>query len=96
MTWNITVTDTMAESYLPATSATAGTAAEDAADRNQSKYQAMTHIHTFIPLAFETFGPINSKGTERNTFSCASLVQAKMRHQSWVKKSVSFEFNAYC
>ena len=62
MTWDVTVTDTLAESYLLATSSSAGGAAEGAANRKEMKYQSITDTHTFIPLAFETFGPINSKG----------------------------------
>ena len=62
MTWNVTVTDTLAESYLQATLSSGGGAAEGAASRKELKYQALTRTHTFIPLAFETFGLINSKG----------------------------------
>ena len=60
MTWDVTVTDTLAESYLQATLSSGGGAAEGAANRKELKYQALARIHTFIPLAFETFGPINS------------------------------------
>ena len=61
MTWDVTVTDTLAESYLASTSTVAGGAAEGAASRKM-KYQSLARTHTFIPLAFETLGPINSKG----------------------------------
>ena len=64
MTWDVTVTDTLAESYLLATSSTAGAAAEGAADRKELKYQSFAHTHTFIPMAVETLGPINSKGVD--------------------------------
>ena len=30
--------------------------------RKEMKYQSLARTHTFIPLAFETLGPINSKG----------------------------------
>jgi len=62
MTWDVTVTDTLAESYLASTSTVAGGAAEGAASRKEAKYQALASTHNFIPLAFETLGPINSKG----------------------------------
>ena len=62
MTWDVTVTDTMAESYLQATSASAGGTVEGAANRKELKYQSLACTHTFIPLTFEPFGPINSKG----------------------------------
>jgi len=61
MTWDVTVTDMLAESYLASTSTVAGGAAEGAASRKEAKYQALASMHTFIPLAFETLGPINSK-----------------------------------
>ena len=62
MTWDVTVTDTLAESYLLTTSSSAGSAAEGATSRKELKYQSLSNTHTFIPLAFETFGSIISKG----------------------------------
>ena len=62
MTWYVTVTDTLVESYLSTTSVNAGAAAEGAASRKESKYQALATSHSFIPLAFKTLGPINAKG----------------------------------
>ena len=59
--WDITITDTLATSYLSSTSVTAGSAAELAASRKEEKYVEMTTTHTFVPLAFETLGPICSK-----------------------------------
>lgn len=62
MTWDVTVADTLAESYLATTSTEAGAAAEGAASRKEAKYQAITGTYSFVPLAFETMGPINTKG----------------------------------
>ena len=64
MTWDATVTDTVAESYLAITATEAAAAAEAAAGRKEAKYAQIINSHIFIPLAFETFGPINSKGAE--------------------------------
>ena len=64
MTWDVSVTSTLTESYLLATSPTAGTAAEGAADQKELKYQSLAHTHTSSSMAFETFGPINSKGAD--------------------------------
>src|SRR6218665_3368576 len=63
-TWNVTVTDTLANSYLPRTSRTAGAAAEMAADRKEAKYtlHVRATVHHFVPLAFETMGPVCSAG----------------------------------
>jgi Reverse transcriptase (RNA-dependent DNA polymerase) len=62
MTWDATVTDTVAESYLSTTAVEAGAAAEAAAGRKEAKYAQIINTHIFVPLAFETLGPINSKG----------------------------------
>ena len=35
-----------------------------AASRKETKYAALDHSYTFIPLAFKTYGPINDKGTK--------------------------------
>ena len=63
MTWDATVTDTVAESYLTTTAVEAAAAAEAAAGRKEAKYAQIINSHIFIALAFETFGPINSNGT---------------------------------
>jgi len=60
--WDATVTDTSAASYLPDTSQAAGAAAEKAAARKHGKYSQLSAIHHFVPLAFETMGPINNEG----------------------------------
>src|SRR6218665_3389706 len=61
-TCNVTVTDTLANSYLPRTSRTAGAAAEMAADRKEDKYTLRATVHHFVPLAFETMDPVCSAG----------------------------------
>ena len=60
--WDATVTDTVAASYLPATSVMAGAAAELAATRKEAKYGPLLATHVFVPLALETLGPINRTG----------------------------------
>ena len=62
VTWDVTVTDTIADSYLHLSAACADSAAEGAASRKEIQYAAFDHLYTFIPLAFETYGTINSKG----------------------------------
>ena len=42
----------------------AGGAAENAATTKEDKYVDLQQTYTFIPLAFETLGPINIKGVE--------------------------------
>ena len=60
--WDATVTDTLAVSYLSDTSLTAGAAAERASARKLDKYSELSSAYLFVPLAFETLGPINNEG----------------------------------
>ena len=62
LVWDATVTDTNAASYLSDTSQTVGAAAERAAARKHEKYLQLSATHFFVPLAFETMGPINTEG----------------------------------
>ena len=64
LTLDVTVTDTVVDSYLHLTSVKASGAAENAATRKEDKYVDLQQTYTFIPLAFETLGPINVKGVE--------------------------------
>jgi hypothetical protein len=85
LTWDVTVTDTMADSYLANTSLVAGSAAEGAACRKELKYQLLANSHTFVPLAFETFGPINSKG-----ISFLGELGRRLTRRSGDKRETSF------
>ena len=64
VTWHVTVTDTMAQSYLPVTSQTSGAAAEATADRKTAKYAPLTQAYSFMTIAAETIGAINCDGIE--------------------------------
>ncbi|HSN23338.1 MAG TPA: hypothetical protein VLS45_04085, partial [Methylomicrobium sp.] len=61
-TWDVTVADTLAASYITDTSKCAAAAAEAAASRKETKYASISQTHLFFPLAFETLGPINQAG----------------------------------
>src|SRR5271163_2457920 len=56
--WDVTVADTLAASYLSLTSVTPGSAAERAASKKVDKYIDLATTRIFVPLAFETLGPI--------------------------------------
>ena len=64
VTWDVTVIDTIADSYLHLTSAKAGGAAENATTRKEDKYVDLQQTYTFVPLAMETLGHSNVKGME--------------------------------
>jgi len=61
MAWEVTVVNTLAESYLTL-SASPGGSAEHAVARKSAKYSSLPPSHTFQSLALETLGPINSTG----------------------------------
>ena len=63
-TWDVTVTDTMSQSYLHNTSRTAGAAAETTAGNKTAKYVLLMQTCVFVPIAVETMGAINSNGLE--------------------------------
>jgi len=60
LAWDVTVTDTLAPSYASISSISAGAAAERAAENKVAKYSEISSTHEFVPLAFETLGPINA------------------------------------
>ena len=60
LVWDVTIVNTIAASYLTATSTEAGSAAELAASRKEVKYQNLTE-HVFVPIAIESLGPLVAK-----------------------------------
>jgi hypothetical protein len=100
-TWDVTVTDTMATSYLHATSRTAGSAAEAAASRKEDKYVDISTNYHFFPLAFETLGPINQRGCDflSSLGQRLSLVSDDPRESSFLFQRLSIaiqRFNSVC
>ena len=70
--WDVTVADTLADSYLASTSMTAAVVAELAAIRKEAKYVELSTTH-FVPLAF---GPIDFKATHFLKELCCRLTLA--------------------
>jgi len=64
LTWDVTVTHTVAPSYLSIASSSPAAVAEAAAQRKIDKYVEIARTHLFVPIAFETLGPINQAGTD--------------------------------
>jgi len=62
--WDVTVTDTLAASNVNTSSSAAGSAAEVAACKKLQKYAEIMNRYTFVPIAFETLGPVNIAGTD--------------------------------
>jgi len=60
VTWEVTVSDTLAQSYVHEMSQTPGAAAE----RRTNKYSSLTQSYMFVPVAAETVGAIKKDGMD--------------------------------
>jgi hypothetical protein len=80
LVWDVTVVDTLADSYVLKSSEVSGFAAEMACKRKRSKYSSIiSSNYVFKGLAFETLGPWCKEAThlsrnqaiqnQRNSFS---------------------------
>ena len=64
LAWDATISSTLAESYLDASSVGAASAAEGAAARKVAKYTGLPAEYSFQPVALETLGPVSSATAE--------------------------------
>ena len=99
--WDVTVIDTFANSYLNATSVTAGGAAEIAAARKLEKYRDLASGYEVVPVAMETMGPTNPSGADFINGIGRQIAQhtRDQRETSflWQRLSVALQrFNAIC
>ena len=93
--------DTLAGSYIDISSVSAGGVAELAADRKTAKYSNMSSGYIFLPLAFETLGPLNKEGEE---FFCTlgkrlSAITGDKRELCFLRQRLSIclqRFNSLC
>ena len=60
----MTVTSTLADSYVNSSAESAGAAAELVATRKTAKYTSLPASHSFHPIALETHGPINHSAVD--------------------------------
>ena len=60
--WNVTVENTMASSYIGLSSQRAGSVTEAVSTRKEAIYEDISQNHIFVPLAFESIGPVCSQG----------------------------------
>ena len=57
LTWDSTIVDTLAVSYVQIGSIASAGAANAAAARKRAKYDTISVTHIFVPVAIETLGP---------------------------------------
>jgi len=72
-TWDVTVTNTVAASYVAITSARAAAAAEAAAQRKEIKYAAIAQTHLFYPLASSQWATSMSLNLSSSTIWSSNL-----------------------
>ena len=59
---DVSITKTVAASYLPLSSTATGGAAEMASEKKMDKYAELSTKSCFCPIIIETFDPINDLG----------------------------------
>jgi len=91
MSWDVTVTDTLAPSYVARSATSASSAAERAASNKVIKYTQILASHDFTPLAIETLGPINASGLTLLSQLCRriSAVSGDTRKTSFLLQRIS-------
>ena len=58
--WNVTIVNSVASSYLSASSSSAGSIAKMAAEKKEAKFADLSQFYLFHPLAFEALEAINA------------------------------------
>lgn len=99
--WDVTVTDTLAASNVSSSISAAGSAAEAAASKKLQKYSELMSSYNFVPVAFETLGPINTAGTEfiDEIGKRSHAISGDSREKAflWQRLSMALQrFNAIC
>ena len=56
LSWDVTIVDTLAISYVAQCASSVGAAAEATAARKHVKYAGIASTHTFVPVAVESLG----------------------------------------
>ena len=101
VTWDVTVTDTLAASNVRSSSLLAGSAAEAAAVKKEQKYSELMNRYTFVPIAFETMGATNDSGSEfiDQIGKRSHAVTGDIREKTflWQRLSVALQrYNSIC
>jgi len=87
LTWDVKVVSTLADSYLHSTSHYAGSVAEAASVRKESKYSSLPPEYLFKPVAIETLGPLNA-----SALNFSSEVDRRLTSLSGDPRETSFLF----
>ena len=83
--WDVTVVDTVCQSYVQSTSISPGAESEKAEEKKTEKYSNLTDRYMFVPVGLETFG---SWGTEAS--SLVRDIGRKLTQQTGEQRSTSY------
>lgn len=97
LAWDVTVTNTLASSYVSLSANSACSAAERAALNKTAKYTALATTHEFVPIAIETLGPMNASGLTllSSIGKLISLVSGDPRETSFLFQRISICLQRY-
>ena len=85
LVWDVTVVDTLAQSYIASTSTAAGGAADKAEELKKTKYRAIAEHYFFTPVGMETLG---SWGVE--AWNLVREIGRKLAEQTGEPRATSF------
>ena len=83
---------TLADLYLHVTSHSAGSAAETASVRKESKFSALPSDYIFQPIALETLGPLNASALNMSALILLSKVGLRLTVLSWDPHETLYQF----
>jgi len=97
LSWDVTIVDTLAISYIAQCASSAGAAAEAAAARKHVNYAGIASTHTFVPVAVESMGPLGQEASEFLTEleRRLSLITDDARETSYLFQRVSVLIQRY-
>ena len=81
---------TLAVSHLPGTSGSLGSAAEAASAAKTRKYERFARTHIFVPVAFETLGPVCLDGA-----SLIASIDSRLTSKSGDPRETQFLFQRF-
>ena len=87
MIWDVTVADTVCQTYIYKCSKNASAAADTRETQKISKYRCLANDYHFVPIGIETFGSFGSEG-----YKLIKSIGKRIFEATGEKRSTSFLF----
>ena len=99
--WDVTVADTICQSYIDQTTKTPGSAADLRETNKVSKYTELAENYFFVPIGLETFGSWGTEGIKliKEIGRKVTIATGEKRSTSFISQSISMAIqrgNANC